>query len=97
MLTAGLLSLVWSCSDYLEKPLLSNEVTMETVFSERLYAEAFLFQTYRIILPWGFPYTDRKYKYEESRTMEESMILSLEAHYTAASCVSRHPTGLDLY
>ncbi len=79
-----------SCTDYLEKPLLSNEITQETIFSSRFYAEAFLFQTYRMILPWGFPYTDRKYKYEESRSMEEAMILALEAHYTSSSCVANN-------
>ncbi len=79
-----------SCTDYLEKPLLSNEITQETIFSSRFYAEAFLFQTYRMILPWGFPYTDRKYKYEESRSMEESMILALEANYNSNSCVSNN-------
>ena len=90
-----LLTLMSSCADYLEKPLLSNEITQETIFSSRFYSEAFLAQTYRMILPWGFPYTDRRYKYEESRSMEDAMILALEPHYTAASCVANnvHKTG----
>ncbi|MFC2115855.1 RagB/SusD family nutrient uptake outer membrane protein [Bacteroidota bacterium] len=85
-----LLTLMSSCGDYLEKPLLSNEITQETIFSSRFYAEAFLAQTYRMILPWGFPYTDRKYKFEESRSMEDAMILALEPHYTATSCVANN-------
>lgn len=81
---------LYSCEDYLEKPLLGNQITQETVFSDRLSAEAFLYQAYRMVLPYGFPYTDRKYFYEESRTMEESMILALEGNYNSVSNVGNN-------
>lgn len=39
----------------LEKPL-GNDVTEDVVFSSAVNAQSFLFETYRIAIPYGFPY-----------------------------------------
>lgn len=43
-----------SCDDFLEKPE-SNDVTEDIIFSSRLNAETFLWETYLQIVPSGFP------------------------------------------
>jgi len=46
---------IMSCSkDFLEKPL-SNNVTIDTIFSAKIKAETFLWQTYNTCMPLGFP------------------------------------------
>lgn len=48
--------LMISCSDdFLEKPE-SSDVTLDTIFSKRIYAESFLWETYKSCVPRGFPY-----------------------------------------
>lgn len=44
-----------SCSDFLEMPLISSAVNIDTVFSSRVKAEPFLWNTYRQVVPSGFP------------------------------------------
>lgn len=44
-----------SCNDYLEMPLISSSVNIDSVFSSRANAEPFLWETYRQIIPSGFP------------------------------------------
>lgn len=45
-----------SCTDdFLEKPE-SSDVTIDTIFSRRLYAESFLWKTYASLVPHGFPF-----------------------------------------
>ncbi len=47
---------LFSCSkDFLEKPE-SNDVTIDTIFSTRIKAETFLWETYRTGVPMGFPH-----------------------------------------
>ena len=46
-----------SCLDILEKPT-SSEITIDTIFSKRLYAESYLYQAYHILIPRGFPFTN---------------------------------------
>lgn len=46
-----------SCMDILEKPT-SQEITIDTIFSNRLYAESFLFRTYNSLVPKGFPFSN---------------------------------------
>lgn len=48
------LSMFTGCNDFLEKPE-SSDVTEDTIFSTRLKAETFLWQTYLEIIPSGFP------------------------------------------
>lgn len=47
-------SMLISCDDFLEKPD-AGDVTEDTIFSTRLKAETFLWQTYLEIIPSGFP------------------------------------------
>ncbi len=45
-----------SCNkDFLEKPL-SSDVTIDTIFSTKVKAESFLWETYRTSVPQGFPH-----------------------------------------
>lgn len=44
-----------SCSDFLEMPMISSAINVDTVFSSRVNAEPFLWETYRQIIPSGFP------------------------------------------
>lgn len=44
-----------SCSDFLEMPMISSAINIDTVFSSRVNAEPFLWETYRQIIPSGFP------------------------------------------
>ncbi len=44
-----------SCNDFLEMPLISSAVNIDTVFSSRVKAEPFLWNTYRQVIPSGFP------------------------------------------
>ena len=46
-----------SCLDILEKPT-SSEITIDTIFSKRLYAESYLYQAYHTLIPRGFPFTN---------------------------------------
>jgi len=48
-------SIQTSCSDFLEMPMISSAVNIDTVFSSRAKAEPFLWETYRQIIPSGFP------------------------------------------
>lgn len=50
------LLLLNSCTDILEKPV-GNEITIDTIFSNRLYVESFLAKVYYDLVPRGFPYT----------------------------------------
>lgn len=49
-----ILPLFLSCEDFLEKPI-SNNVNEDVIFSSRLKAETFLWETYLQIVPSGFP------------------------------------------
>lgn len=44
-----------SCNEFLEMPLISSAVNIDTVFSTRVKAESFLWNTYRQVIPSGFP------------------------------------------
>lgn len=44
-----------ACNDFLEMPLISSAVNIDTVFSARTKAEPFLWEAYRRIIPSGFP------------------------------------------
>ena len=46
-----------SCLDILEKPT-SSEITIDTIFSKRLYAASYLYQAYHTLIPRGFPFTN---------------------------------------
>ncbi len=50
----GLLALLGCNKDFLEKPD-SSDVTIDTIFSERIKAETFLWETYGTSIPSGFP------------------------------------------
>lgn len=50
-------SLVISCTDILEKPE-GSEITIDTIFSKRLYTESFLARVYHDLIPRGFPFTN---------------------------------------
>ncbi|TRX59048.1 RagB/SusD family nutrient uptake outer membrane protein [Fulvivirga sp. M361] len=49
------LNLVACNDDFLEKPE-SNDVTIDEIFSTRINAESFLWESYRTCMPVGFPY-----------------------------------------
>lgn len=55
LLVGGTLCLSSCEKEFLEKPE-SNDVTIDEVFSERIKAEPFLWETYRTSIPVGFPY-----------------------------------------
>ncbi len=55
LLLAVALTALVSCTDILEKPK-GSEVTIETIFSNRLYAESYLAEVYYSLVPRGFPY-----------------------------------------
>ena len=51
---AAFIGIVACQDEFLEKPI-GNDVTEDTIFSTRLKAESFLWETYRQVLPSGFP------------------------------------------
>ncbi|MFD2035208.1 RagB/SusD family nutrient uptake outer membrane protein [Belliella marina] len=55
ILTLAIVLLICSCDkEFLGRPI-SNDVTVEEIFSERARAESFLWETYRTNVPLGFP------------------------------------------
>lgn len=52
---AVLLTVLSTACKKLEKPL-GQDVTEEVIFSSAVNAQSFLFQTYRVAIPFGFPY-----------------------------------------
>ncbi len=57
-----------SCKKILEKPL-GSDITEETIFSARTNALTYLAETYRQILPFGFPYFNSNNIYRNDRTI----------------------------
>lgn len=55
LMITGMMLLVSCDGEFLEKPV-SNDVTIDEIFSERKKAEPFLWESYRTCMPNGFPY-----------------------------------------
>lgn len=75
-----------SCEDFLEKPD-SNDVTEDSIFSSALKAQTFLFETYRQLLPVGFPL---KYLLNDDFQMARCLSVSLcdEAKISTGSTIT---------
>lgn len=77
-ITVVLSCLLGSCKK-LEKPL-GNDVTEDVIFSSAINARSFLFETYRIAIPYGFPYYSGFPASHMYRSIEAA--LSDEAEFT---------------
>ncbi|TDG35358.1 RagB/SusD family nutrient uptake outer membrane protein [Pedobacter changchengzhani] len=63
---------IFSACKKLEKPL-GNDVTEDQVFSSAINAQSFLFETYRVIIPYGFPYATNTVSSHMYRSMESNL------------------------
>lgn len=82
---------VTSCMSILEKPT-SSDVTLETIYSNRAYAESALYNIYYQLVPRGFPYTNANYPENTSLQGQTQFSRSLLASITDECCNTRGAT-----
>src|SRR5690606_11474072 len=63
----------FSCTKYLEKPLVGSDIIEDSVFASRLRAESFLAETYKHLLPFGFPYFAGDRTFRMRRSIQASL------------------------
>ncbi|MBQ7194790.1 MAG: RagB/SusD family nutrient uptake outer membrane protein [Bacteroidales bacterium] len=80
-----------SCLSILEKPS-SSDVTLDTIFSNRDYAESALYNIYYQLVPRGFPYTNGNYPENKSLQSQTQFSRSLLASITDECCNYRGAT-----
>ena len=80
-----------SCLSILEKPS-SSDVTLDTIFSNRDYAESALYNIYYQLVPRGFPYTNGNYPENKSLQDQTQFSRSLLASITDECCNTRGAT-----
>ena len=80
-----------SCVDILEKPQ-GSDITLETIFSNRQYAEGALYDVYYQLVPRGFPYTNGNYPENKELQSQTQFSRSLLASITDEGCNARGAT-----
>lgn len=80
-----------SCLSILEKPS-AADITIDTIYSNRQYAESALYNLYYQLVPRGFPYTNGNYPENTSLQSQTQFSRSLLASITDECCNTRGAT-----